>query len=193
MMRAMSTEPRDHRLVWMDLEMTGLDPDVDVILEIATLVTDDDLVLVAEGPTIVIHREESILEGMSGIVRDMHTRNGLLDRVRESRTGHDAAEAETLEFLRRHCNPLSSPLCGNTIWMDRMFLNRQMPALDKFMHYRMIDVSTIKELARRWYPSLLEDLPPKPDTHRALDDIEASVAELRFYRERLLRPRLHEL
>jgi oligoribonuclease len=185
----MPSAPRDDLLVWMDLEMTGLDPGRDVILEVATLLTDAALEVVAEGPVIAIRRDEAVLETMIPIVREMHTKNGLIERCRESSVGPAQAELETLRFLQQWCKESSSPLCGNSIWMDRLFLNRQMPALDRHMHHRCIDVSTLKELARRWRPDVLGSAPQKPDSHRALDDIRASVAELRHYKSKLLQGR----
>ncbi len=182
----MAASPRDDLLVWIDLEMTGLDPGRDVILEIATLVTDNALAVVAEGPAFVIHREPEVLEAMIPIVKEMHAKNGLVERVLESQVGPAQAELESLRFVQQWCKERSSPLCGNSVWMDRLFLNRQMPTLDRFLHHRCIDVSTLKELARRWRPEIAGTAPLKPDTHRALDDIRASLAELKHYRARFL-------
>jgi oligoribonuclease len=164
----------------MDLEMTGLDPDRDVIVEIASLVTDDDLNLVAEGPDLVIHQPEELLAGMADVVREMHTRSGLLPRIRSS--------SVTLAFIRTHVPEARTvPLCGNSIGTDRRFLARWMPEIEEYLHYRSVDVSTIKELARRWYPKELEAAPRKQAGHRALDDIRESLVELRYYREHLFR------
>jgi oligoribonuclease len=175
-------------LVWMDLEMTGLDPDRDVIVEIASLVTDDDLNLVAEGPDLVIHQPEELLAGMADVVREMHTRSGLLPRIRSSSVSLADATAETLAFIRTHVPEARTvPLCGNSIGTDRRFLARWMPEIEEYLHYRSVDVSTIKELARRWYPRELDAAPRKQAGHRALDDIRESLAELRYYREHVFR------
>ena len=182
----MPNAPRDDLLVWIDLEMTGLDPSKDVILEIATLVTDNELELIAEGPVLAIHRSDDQLASMIPVVREMHARNGLTERCRASTMGPAQAELETLRFLQQHVVQSSSPLCGNSVWMDRLFLNRQMAVVDRWLHHRCIDVSTLKELARRWRPEVASSAPAKPDSHRALDDIRASIAELRHYRQRFL-------
>lgn len=174
----------ENRLVWIDLEMTGLDPDRDRIIEIATLVTDADLQLVAEGPVLAIHREEAILELMDDWNRSTHGGSGLLERVRQSRTSEREAELATLAFLREHLAAGSSPMCGNSICQDRRFLARWMPELEAFFHYRNLDVSTLKELARRWAPGVAEGF-TKQSAHLALDDIRESVAELAHYRRHL--------
>lgn len=176
--------PRDDLLVWIDLEMTGLDPSRCTIVEIATLVTDAQLELVAEGPNIIIQTSDEDLGTMDDFVRNMHTRSGLLDRIAESTTSLEEAENQTLAFLREHVAERSSPLCGNSIWKDRQFIERYMPTLDGHLHYRCIDVSTIKELGRRWYPERPRP-PAKRETHRALDDIRESIEELRHYRTHL--------
>ncbi len=172
-------------LVWLDLEMSGLDPDSCHVLEIATIVTDADLRVVAEGPDIVIHQPDAVLEAMGEWCTNHHAQSGLTAQVRASTISLAQAEAQTLSFLREHCEPGRSPLCGNTIGQDRRFLVRYLPDLSNFLHYRSIDVSSVKELARRWYPDL-ETL-PKRETHRALDDIRESLAELQFYREHVFR------
>lgn len=179
----MSQSPNN--LVWMDLEMTGLDPESDTILEIATVITDADLNVLAEGPNLAIHHPEPVLDEMSDWCKEHHGASGLSDRVRRSNIDMAAAEAETLAFIRRYVPDRTSPLCGNSIHQDRRFLVRYMPSLEAALHYRNVDVSTIKELARRWYPAL----PPvaKQASHLALDDIRESIAELRSYRERLFR------
>ncbi|MBI4701139.1 MAG: oligoribonuclease [Deltaproteobacteria bacterium] len=169
------------RLVWIDLEMTGLDPERCRIVEIATAVTDAELDLVADGPSLVVHQPEPVLGACQPEALELHRRSGLLERVRAARLAEREAEAETLAFVRRHCEPRASPLCGNSVWKDRQFLERYMPELAAFLHYRTIDVSTIKELVRRWYPERFA-APPKRKTHRALDDIHESIAELRWYR-----------
>lgn len=172
-------------LVWIDLEMTGLDPERMVIIEIASIVTDDNLNVMAEGPNIAINYPEEVLKGMDEWSMTHHRASGLLERVRASRHNCLQAEKETLEFLQSHCKKEESPLCGNSIWQDRRFLARHMPELDCFFHYRIIDVSSIKELVRRWYPSL----PPyeKKKSHMALDDIRESIDELRYYRRHVFR------
>jgi oligoribonuclease len=171
-------------LVWMDLEMTGLDPTRHTIVEIATLVTDDDLNVVATGPDLVIHQPPEVLELMDQVVVDMHTRSGLLDRIRSSPIMLADAAATTLEFLKAWVpEPGRVPLCGNSIGMDRRFLVTYMPEIEQWLHYRSVDVSSIKELVRRWYPAIDSARPIKPGTHRALDDITASIEELRYYRE----------
>ena len=174
------------RLVWMDLEMTGLDPDADVILEIATIVTDASLDVVAEGPALAIHQPESALRRMDAWNTEHHTASGLLARVRDAAASLTEAEAATLAFVERHCAPRTAPLCGNSIWQDRRFLAKHMPTLNGYLHYRVVDVSTVKELARRWKPEVVADV-KKRQTHRALADIQDSIAELRHYRERLFR------
>lgn len=175
----------DH-LVWIDLEMTGVDPEHDVILEIATIVTDDNLELVAEGPTIAINYPESVLSGMDDWSRRHHQASGLTDRVKGSAYDCQRAEQKTLEFLVLHCQERQSPLCGNSIWQDRRFLVKYMPKLHEFFHYRNIDVSTIKELVKRWFPSL----PPfqKQKAHLALMDIKESINELKYYRQMVFLP-----
>ena len=168
-------------LAWMDLEMTGLDHTSDVIVEIATLITDDELEIVAEGPDLVIHQPESALTDLVPVVQKMHTASGLLDEIRASEVSLEEAGAETLAFLKAHIpNPGSVPLCGNSIGMDRRFLAAYLPEIEDHLHYRSIDVSTIKELARRWYPGVAA--PKKGSSHRALDDIRESIEELKFYR-----------
>ncbi len=180
--------PKTHRLVWLDLEMTGLDPSRCVIVEIATLVTEADLEIVAEGPDLVLHASDEQLAAMPPVVRRMHTRSGLLPEIRASRLCVEEAEAATLAFVREHCTKRGvHPLCGNTIGTDRRFLARYMPRLEEWLSYRSIDVSTIKELARRWTPRAYRDRPKKAEGHRALADIRESVAELRYWREAVFR------
>ena len=168
-------------LVWIDLEMTGLDPERDVILEMATIVTDGDLNVIAEGPEIAIAHPETQLATMDEWNVTHHTASGLLERVRTIGISTVEAEAMTLAFLERYVDKGQSPLCGNTIWQDRRFLVRYMPTLEAFLHYRMIDVSTVKELARRWSPDLLSGF-TKENQHLALADIRESIAELLYYR-----------
>jgi oligoribonuclease len=178
--------PREDLLVWMDMEMSGLEPDRDVILEIATLITDASLAVVAEGPLLAVHQADAVLDAMDDWNREHHGASGLTARVRTSTLSTAEAEAQTLAFIRAHCTARSSPLCGNSIHQDRRFLARYMPQLDGYLHYRNVDVSTIKELVRRWYP----EGPPPPEkkhAHLALDDIRESIEELRFYRAHYFR------
>ena len=176
-------------LAWMDLEMTGLDPNRHVIVEIATLITDDDLQVVAEGPDIVVHATEEDLAHMDDVVRAMHTKSGLLDAIRSSEMGLEEAGRLTLDFLRHHIpDPGTVPLCGNSIGTDRRFLARWLPEIDRFLHYRSIDVSTVKELARRWYPDALAAQPRKVGAHRAMGDVLESVTELTYYRRAIFQP-----
>lgn len=171
-------------LVWMDLEMTGLDHTSDVIVEIATLITDDDLNIVAEGPDLVVQASDEALAAMDPFVVEMHTRSGLLDQIKASEITLDEAGAATLEFIKQHVpEPRSVPLCGNSIGTDRRFLAAYLPDIEEYLHYRSIDVSSVKELVKRWYPSVDKGRPQGKGSHRALDDIRASVAELVFYRE----------
>lgn len=181
-------QPRDDLLAWVDLEMTGLDPSRNTIIEIATLVTDNDLNVLAEGPEIVINASEDHLGRMIEVVREMHAKSGLTALVRQSTVNLADAERETLGFLRRWCKPRSAPLCGNSVWCDRMFLKLQMPALDEFLHYRTIDVSSFKEVGTRWSVPTIGGAPRKGDKHRALGDIRESLAELKHYRDRWLAP-----
>jgi oligoribonuclease len=175
--------------VWMDLEMTGLDPVHDKIVEIATIITDDNLELIAEGPDLVIATSEEALEKMDEVVVNMHTRSGLLDLIRASTITLDDARRQTLDFLKLHISePRTVPLCGNSIGTDRSFLALAAPEIDAFLHYRNVDVSTVKELARRWFPETLKKAPRKAGGHRALDDIRESIEELRYYRASLFSP-----
>lgn len=176
-------------LIWMDLEMTGLDPQRHVIVEIATLVTDDELNIVAEGPDLVIHQPDEALAEMDDFVTNMHTTSGLLDLIKASTITLDDAMRQTLEFIQVHSPEQGKiPLCGNSIRTDRTFLDKYMPEIEHWLHYRCVDVSTVKELVRRWNPGL-EHARPKSEgiTHRAMDDIRDSVAELKFYRERVFK------
>lgn len=165
--------------------MSGLDPEQCTILEIATLVTDAELNVVAEGPELVIHHEDAVLDAMDEWCTRHHGISGLTAQVKASTISLEQAESLTLDFIAAHCGARTAPLCGNTIWQDRRFLVRYMPRVDAHLHYRLVDVSTIKELARRWYPDL--KVPAKSDSHRAMDDIRESIAELRFYRSNVFR------
>jgi len=176
-------------LAWMDLEMTGLDPSRHVIVEIASLVTDDDLAIVAEGPDLVVHATPAQLAEMDDFVKAMHTRSGLLDAMAASTLTLEEAGAKTLEFLKLHIpEPRTVPLAGNSIGTDRRFLATQLPEIEEYLHYRSVDVSTLKELCRRWYPALAKTAPEKKGGHRALQDIQESVAELAFYRTAIFIP-----
>lgn len=171
-------------LIWIDLEMTGLTPETDVIVEIATIVTDPELNILAEGPVLAISQPEEKLELMGDWVREQHTKSGLLDRIRASTVTVQDAENQTLEFLAQYVPANKSPMCGNSICMDRRFLYQYMKNLEQYFHYRHIDVSTIKELALRWKGDIMSDL-KKQGKHLALDDIKDSIAELSFYRTRV--------
>ena len=175
----------EDRLVWIDLEMTGLDPIENKIIEIATIVTEGDLTLVSEGPSLAIFQPESELEKMDDWNITHHTKNGLLKRVRSDGVPIAEAERLTLEFLMEHCLAGVPPLCGNTIGQDRRFLRRYMPELHEFFHYRSVDVTSVKEIARRWYPKVPRF--SKPSGHRALDDIRGSIEELAHLREPVFR------
>lgn len=175
--------PLSDHLIWVDLEMTGLDPDRDVILEIATLITDNELNIVARGPELVVHQTEERLQAMDDWNREHHSKSGLWQKAVASEVTAAAAAAQTLAFLQDHTEPKSAPLCGNSIWQDRRFLARHFPDVENHCHYRVVDVSSIKELVRRWYGE--DRIYPKPEagSHRALVDIERSIDELRFYRK----------
>lgn len=171
-------------LVWMDLEMTGLDPSRHVIVEIATLITDDQLEIVAEGPDLVLAATADDLANMDEVVRKMHTESGLLKEIEASTVTLADAGSATLAFICRYVPKRRQvPLCGNSIGVDRRFLSRYLPEIEEYLHYRSVDVSTVKELCKRWYPSLYAHAPKKVGSHRALDDIRESVAELNYYRE----------
>lgn len=177
------------RMVWVDLEMTGLDPQAAVIVEIATIVTESDLTVVAEGPCLVIHQPEEALAQMNDYVRELHTRSGLLEHIKASAVTLADATSQTLAFLTKHCAKGTAPLCGNSVWKDRAFLERYMPSIIELLHYRIVDVSTLKELAKRWYPPALH-APKKKELHRALDDVRESIEELKWYRAKLFSPPL---
>ncbi|KFF50524.1 oligoribonuclease [Gammaproteobacteria bacterium MFB021] len=178
--------PRSDLLVWIDLEMTGLDPNRERIIEVATLITDGDLELIAEGPVLAVHQPEALLDGMDAWNQKTHGDSGLIERVKRSEIDTAEAERRTLDFLRRYVAPGTSPVCGNSIHQDRRFLEREMPALNDFFHYRNLDVSTLKELAKRWNPAAASSF-SKRNTHQALDDIRESLAELKHYRQTFLK------
>ena len=167
--------------------MTGLDPDRCAIVEIASLITDQNLQIVAEGPCLVVHQDDESLAKMDDFVRQMHTRSGLLERIKTSTVSLSDAASATVAFLREHIDPRTAPLCGNSVWKDREFLVRYMAPVVEHLHYRVVDVSTIKELVRRWYPAD-RHAPKKREVHRALDDIHESIEELKFYRRTVFSP-----
>ncbi len=173
-------------LIWVDLEMTGLEPQSDVIIEIATIVTDAQLNVLAEGPVLAVHQSDELLNAMDEWNTRQHNASGLVQRVRESRIDEAEAERLTIEFLEQHVPAGASPMCGNSICQDRRFMARLMPSLEAYFHYRNLDVSSFKEVARRWAPTVLEGV-QKSGAHLALDDIRDSIAELRHYRDHLLR------
>jgi oligoribonuclease len=173
-------------MVWMDLEMSGLDPKTCHILEIASLVTDKDLNVVEQGPALVVHQNEDVLSAMDDWNKHHHGLSGLTEAVLQSKISLGEAEKQTLEFIQKHCPPKASPLCGNTIYQDRRFLIEYMPTLEAYLHYRLVDVSTIKELVKRWYGPEYQ-APQKKQKHKALDDILETVEELKFYREKVFK------
>lgn len=176
----------DSNLIWIDLEMTGLEPDTDVIIEIATVVTNSDLTILAEGPVLAVHQSDEILNGMDEWNTRQHGQSGLTERVRKSQISIADAERQTLDFLKNWVGKGKSPMCGNSICQDRRFLARQMPELEAWFHYRHIDVSTIKELAARWKPKIYEGF-KKKGSHLALDDILDSIEELKYYRTNFIK------
>ena len=173
-------------LIWIDLEMTGLEPEHDVIIEMATIVTDSDLNILATGPVIAVHQSDALLAGMDEWNTRTHGESGLTQRVRDSQISTAEAEAQTIAFLEQWVPKGKSPICGNSIGQDRRFLCRYMPTLEAFFHYRNLDVSTLKILAERWAPQIKEGF-QKKGTHQALDDIRESIAELQYYRERFIK------
>lgn len=179
--------PSQNNLVWIDLEMSGLELDTCTILEIATIVTDSQLEVIEEGPQLVIHQPDEVLEAMDDWNTRHHGQSGLTEAVRNSEVSMQQAERETLDFIQQHCHRDTAPLCGNSVWQDRRFLAKYMPELEQYLHYRIIDVSSVKEVVRRWYPD--EVTPPsKQQSHRALDDIQESIRELKYYRSTVFAP-----
>lgn len=176
----------ENNLVWLDLEMTGLNPKKDRILEIATIITDSELNVLAEGPVVAIYQAPNVLEEMNSWCVDQHGKSGLTQRVQESNYSESYAEKQTLEFIKKHVPAKTSPICGNTIYQDRRFLLEYMPTLEDYFHYRLLDVSTLKILAQKWAPSLTDGL-TKKSTHLALQDIRDSIEELRYYRANFLK------
>jgi len=176
-------------LVWLDLEMTGLEVSRHVVVEIAVLVTDSALAALDDGIDVVVHQPEAAMAEMDDFVRKMHTRSGLLPAIAASDVTLADAQARALEYVRSHIpTPRTAPLCGNSIGVDRRFMHQQLPELDEYLHYRSVDVSSLKELCRRWYPDVYKQRPGKKEAHRALDDVLESIAELRYYRDSMLRP-----
>lgn len=176
----------EFNLVWVDMEMTGLDPDKDAIIEIAVIVTDPELHVLAEGPVLAIHQPDAVLDGMDAWNKGTHGRSGLIDRVKASTVTEAAAEEMVMDFLRPYVPKGKSPMCGNTICQDRRFMARGMPRLEAYFHYRNLDVSTIKELCRRWKPEIATGF-KKQQRHTALEDIRESIEELRYYRQHFIR------
>ncbi len=176
----------ENNLIWLDLEMTGLEPAVDKIIEIATIVTDQELNILAEGPVIAIHQDDTVLNAMDDWNQKHHGESGLIERVKQSQFTEADAIAQTIEFLSQYVPAGKSPMCGNSIGQDRRFLNKYMPELEDYFHYRNIDVSTIKELVRRWQPDVMNGF-SKRNTHQALIDIQESIAELQFYRTKVFK------
>lgn len=179
-------KPSKHNLVWMDLEMTGLDPEKEGIIEMATIITDGELNILEEGPNLVIHQPLKLLRGMDEWNRNQHGKSGLTELVKKSKVTVAAAERQTLRFIKKYCVEGKSPLCGNSIHHDRRFLIRYMPKLNAYLHYRHLDVSTVKGLVNLWYPKN-KNLPKKGDAHRALDDARESIRELIFFRKHYFR------
>jgi oligoribonuclease len=178
--------PNDMRLVWVDMEMTGLDPEKERIIELAAVVTEPDLTVVAQSPVLVVHQSDELLQAMDKWNQSTHKKSGLIDKVRASTLSEEQAQEQMIAFLRQHVPAGKSPLCGNSVSQDRRFMYRYMPLLEKYFHYRTIDVSTLKELARRWRPALLKGF-EKHSKHEALADIYESIEELRYYREHFIK------
>ncbi len=173
-------------LVWLDMEMSGLNPDTDVVLEVALVVTDKDLNLVEEGPVLVLHQPDAVLDGMDSWNKGTHGKSGLIDKVKASRLTAADVQTQMIEFMKQHVQARTSPMCGNSICQDRRFMARHLPDMEAYFHYRNLDVSTLKELAARWRPELKDGF-KKPNNHTALADIQESIEELRYYREHFIK------
>ncbi len=176
----------EKNLVWIDLEMTGLEPEIDTIIEIASIITDPELNVIAEGPAIAIHQSDEVLKNMNKWCRKTHKKSGLTERVRQSNITLEQAEQQTLDFVKEYTFENTSPLCGNSIWQDRRFLYKYMPSLEAHFHYRLLDVSTLKILSSHWYPEVFNGV-SKDSKHLALDDIKESIEELKYYRGKIFR------
>ncbi len=176
----------DTHLVWIDMEMSGLEPDSDSVLEVALIVTDKDLNLVEEGPVLVVHQSDAVLDAMDNWNKGTHGKSGLIDKVKASTLSDAEVEAQMIEFMKKHVGERKSPMCGNSICQDRRFLARHMPKLEAYFHYRNLDVSTLKELAARWRPELKDGF-KKANSHTALADIQESIEELKYYRDTFIR------
>ena len=184
---AVKTPPANENLIWVDMEMSGLDPEKERILEIAVIVTDAHLNIIATAPVWVVHQDDALLDAMDSWNKGTHGRSGLIDKVRASTTTETIAEAECIAFLKQYIKPGIAPMCGNTIGQDRRFMAKYMPQLETFFHYRNIDVSTLKELCKRWHPELVKGF-TKKQAHTALADIEESIEELKYYRDKFIVP-----
>ncbi len=180
---ALAKDSTDTHMVWMDMEMTGLDPQTDEIIEIATVITDGELNVIAELPSIILHQDQSRFAKMDDWNKEQHTKSGLWAEVVKSTVTLADAEQQTLAFIKKHIGPKKSPLCGNSIWQDRRFLRRYMQEIDAYLHYRIVDVSTIKELVHRWYPQQQPTNKNKANVHRAVQDVYDSIEELKLYRQ----------
>ncbi|KAM6969855.1 small fragment nuclease [Aplochiton taeniatus] len=187
-----STDSMSQRMVWVDLEMTGLDIEKDQIIEMACIITDSELNVLAEGPNLIINQSNELLDGMSNWCKEHHGQSGLTQAVRDSKISLQQAEYEFLSFVRQHTPPGQCPLAGNSVHADKKFLDKFMPQFMYHLHYRIIDVSTIKELCRRWFPEEYKHAPQKKASHRALDDIQESIKELQFYRVNVFQNRAEE-
>ena len=176
-----------NRLIWIDMEMSGLNPDLDRILEVALIVTDSELNIVAEAPVLVVHQPDAVLDGMDSWNKSTHAKSGLIDKIKASSLDEAAVESGMIAFLEAHVPKGASPMCGNSICQDRRFLAKSMPKLESYFHYRNLDVSTLKELAKRWKPALSDGF-KKHNKHEALADIHESIEELKYYRENFIRP-----
>ncbi|XP_058120572.1 oligoribonuclease, mitochondrial [Anopheles ziemanni] len=176
-----------NNIIWIDLEMTGLNVEEDRILEMACIITDGDLNIVAKGPNLVVHESDAVLANMNDWCKEHHAKTQLIDAVRKSTYSVQQVEKEMLNFIKQYCPERSCPIAGNSIYMDRLFLKKYMPGLDEYAHYRVIDISTIKELCKRWNKLAYESAPPKQFVHRSLNDIEESIGELKYYRETFMK------